>query len=43
MPPTFTNAECVELAKLLNSVGLGLLELSGGSLKQPKVVGLNVT
>src|SRR5215471_13511163 len=36
----FTNAECVELVKLLNSVGLDLLELSGGSLEQPKVVGV---
>jgi 2,4-dienoyl-CoA reductase-like NADH-dependent reductase (Old Yellow Enzyme family) len=35
----FTNAECVELVKLLNGVGLDLLELSGGSLEQPKVVG----
>ncbi len=36
----FTNAECVELVKLLNGVGLDLLELSGGSLEQPKVVGI---
>jgi 2,4-dienoyl-CoA reductase-like NADH-dependent reductase (Old Yellow Enzyme family) len=38
----FTNAECVELVKLLNGVGLDLLELSGGSLEQPKVVGVTV-
>jgi 2,4-dienoyl-CoA reductase-like NADH-dependent reductase (Old Yellow Enzyme family) len=38
----FTNAECVELAKLLNNTSLDLLELSGGSLEQPKVVGIAV-
>ncbi|KAA0087020.1 NADH:flavin oxidoreductase/NADH oxidase family protein [Mycolicibacterium sp. P9-64] len=36
----FTNAECVELVKMLNGIGLDLLELSGGSLEQPKVVGV---
>jgi 2,4-dienoyl-CoA reductase-like NADH-dependent reductase (Old Yellow Enzyme family) len=38
----FTNAECVELVRLLNGVGLDLLELSGGSLEQPKVVGVSL-
>lgn len=38
----FTNAECVELVKLLNGIGLDLLELSGGSLEQPKVVGVTL-
>jgi 2,4-dienoyl-CoA reductase-like NADH-dependent reductase (Old Yellow Enzyme family) len=38
----FTNAECVKLVKILNGVGLDLLELSGGSLEQPKVVGVAV-
>jgi 2,4-dienoyl-CoA reductase-like NADH-dependent reductase (Old Yellow Enzyme family) len=38
----FTNAECIELVKLLNRVGLDLLELSGGSLEQPKVVGVTL-
>jgi 2,4-dienoyl-CoA reductase-like NADH-dependent reductase (Old Yellow Enzyme family) len=38
----FTNAECIELARLLNDSSLDLLELSGGSLEQPKVVGLAV-
>ena len=38
----FTHAECVELVKLLNGSGLDLLELSGGSLEQPKVVGLTL-
>jgi 2,4-dienoyl-CoA reductase-like NADH-dependent reductase (Old Yellow Enzyme family) len=38
----FTNAECGELVKLLNSVGLDLLELSGGSFEQPKVVGVTL-
>jgi 2,4-dienoyl-CoA reductase-like NADH-dependent reductase (Old Yellow Enzyme family) len=38
----FTNAECVELVKLLNGVSLDLLELSGGSLEQPKVVGVTL-
>jgi 2,4-dienoyl-CoA reductase-like NADH-dependent reductase (Old Yellow Enzyme family) len=36
----FTNAECLELVRTLNGVGLDLLELSGGSLEQPKVVGV---
>ena len=38
----FTNAECVELVKLLNGIGLDLLELSGGSLEQPKVIGVTL-
>lgn len=38
----FTNAECIELVGLLNNTSLDLLELSGGSLEQPKVVGLVV-
>jgi 2,4-dienoyl-CoA reductase-like NADH-dependent reductase (Old Yellow Enzyme family) len=36
----FTNADCVELTKMLNFTSLDLLELSGGSLEQPKVVGV---
>jgi 2,4-dienoyl-CoA reductase-like NADH-dependent reductase (Old Yellow Enzyme family) len=36
----FTNAECLELVRTLNGLGLDLLELSGGSLEQPKVVGV---
>jgi 2,4-dienoyl-CoA reductase-like NADH-dependent reductase (Old Yellow Enzyme family) len=39
----FTNAECLELVHALNGVGLDLLELSGGSLEQPKVVGVALT
>ena len=35
----FTNAECIELVRSLNDHGLDLLELSGGSLEQPKVFG----
>ena len=35
----FTNAECVEIVRSLDGHGLDLLELSGGSLEQPKVVG----
>jgi 2,4-dienoyl-CoA reductase-like NADH-dependent reductase (Old Yellow Enzyme family) len=38
----FTNAECLEVVGWLNSSGLDLLELSGGSLEQPKVVGIAV-
>jgi 2,4-dienoyl-CoA reductase-like NADH-dependent reductase (Old Yellow Enzyme family) len=38
----FTHAECVALAKRLNGTGLDLLELSGGSLEQPKVVGVTL-
>lgn len=38
----FTNAECVGLVKILNGAGIDLLELSGGSLEQPKVVGVSV-
>ncbi len=36
----FTNAECIELVGALNRSSLDLLELSGGSLEQPKVVGV---
>lgn len=38
----FTARECVELVGLLNGTSLDLLELSGGSLEQPKVMGLSV-
>ncbi|MCE9650314.1 MAG: NADH:flavin oxidoreductase/NADH oxidase family protein [Parvibaculum sp.] len=38
----FTNDECVELVGWLNETSLDLLELSGGSLEQPKVVGIAV-
>lgn len=38
----FTNAECVELVGRLNDTSLDLLELSGGSLEQPKVVGVSL-
>jgi 2,4-dienoyl-CoA reductase-like NADH-dependent reductase (Old Yellow Enzyme family) len=36
----FTHAECLALVARLNETGLDLLELSGGSLEQPKVVGV---
>ena len=36
----FTSAECVELVGMLNGSTLDLLELSGGSLEQPKQVGV---
>jgi 2,4-dienoyl-CoA reductase-like NADH-dependent reductase (Old Yellow Enzyme family) len=38
----FTNAECIELVKKLNDSTLDLLELSGGSLEQPKIAGLTL-
>jgi 2,4-dienoyl-CoA reductase-like NADH-dependent reductase (Old Yellow Enzyme family) len=39
----FTNAECIELVvRGLNDSTLDLLELSGGSLEQPKLVGVSV-
>ena len=38
----FTNAECIELVKKLNDSSLDLLELSGGSLEQPKMAGLTL-
>jgi 2,4-dienoyl-CoA reductase-like NADH-dependent reductase (Old Yellow Enzyme family) len=38
----FTNAECIELIASLNNSTLDLLELSGGSLEQPKVVGISL-
>ncbi|KUR75306.1 hypothetical protein AQZ50_15715 [Novosphingobium sp. Fuku2-ISO-50] len=36
----FTNAECIEVVRRLNSTSLDLLELSGGSLEQPKMMGV---
>lgn len=36
----FTNADCVEVVRWLNDTSLDLLELSGGSLEQPKMMGL---
>jgi 2,4-dienoyl-CoA reductase-like NADH-dependent reductase (Old Yellow Enzyme family) len=36
----FTAAECIALMTLLNHTSLDLIELSGGSLEQPKVVGV---
>jgi 2,4-dienoyl-CoA reductase-like NADH-dependent reductase (Old Yellow Enzyme family) len=38
----FTNAECLELVRWLNTSSLDLLELSGGSLEQPKIVGFSI-
>lgn len=38
----FTSADCVAVVRMLNGTGLDLLELSGGSLEQPKVVGVAV-
>ena len=38
----FTNTECIELVGRLNESTLDLLELSGGSLEQPKVVGISL-
>lgn len=38
----FTNAECIELVGWLNGSTLDLLELSGGSLEQPKQVGVSI-
>ncbi|MBI1210378.1 MAG: NADH:flavin oxidoreductase [Alphaproteobacteria bacterium] len=35
----FTSADCVAVVRMLNESSLDLLELSGGSLEQPKVVG----
>jgi 2,4-dienoyl-CoA reductase-like NADH-dependent reductase (Old Yellow Enzyme family) len=36
----FTHADCLEVVRMLNDTSLDLLELSGGSLEQPKVVGV---
>jgi 2,4-dienoyl-CoA reductase-like NADH-dependent reductase (Old Yellow Enzyme family) len=36
----FTHAECLEIVRWLNDFDLDLLELSGGSLEQPKIVGV---
>ncbi len=38
----FTNTECLELVTWLNTSSLDLLELSGGSLEQPKTVGFSI-
>jgi len=38
----FTSAECVALVGMLNNSTLDLLELSGGSLEQPKQVGASM-
>lgn len=38
----FSHAECIELVGMLNSTSIDLIELSGGSLEQPKVVGVSV-
>jgi len=38
----FTFQECLEVVRMLNATSLDLLELSGGSLEQPKVVGIAV-
>jgi 2,4-dienoyl-CoA reductase-like NADH-dependent reductase (Old Yellow Enzyme family) len=35
----FTNAECVEVVRWLNEESLDLLELSGGTYEQPRLVG----
>lgn len=38
----FSNAECLQVVAHLNTLGVDLLELSGGSLEQPKVVGVAI-
>ncbi len=38
----FSSQDCVELVKILNGSSLDLLELSGGSLEQPKVMGITL-
>ncbi|WP_042577731.1 NADH:flavin oxidoreductase/NADH oxidase family protein [Variovorax paradoxus] len=38
----FNHEECIELVKMLNGSTLDLLELSGGSLEQPKVMGISL-
>lgn len=38
----FTHEECIELVKILNDTSLDLLELSGGSLEQPKQAGITL-
>jgi 2,4-dienoyl-CoA reductase-like NADH-dependent reductase (Old Yellow Enzyme family) len=36
----FTNAECVQLVRTLSRTSLDLIELSGGSIEQPKAMGV---
>ena len=38
----FTHADCIELVGWLNTTSLDMLELSGGSLEQPKQVGVSL-
>lgn len=38
----FTHADCIELVGWLNTTSLDMLELSGGSLEQPKQVGASL-
>ncbi|HWA30618.1 MAG TPA: NADH:flavin oxidoreductase/NADH oxidase family protein [Rhizomicrobium sp.] len=38
----FSFEECLEVVRMLNNVRLDLLELSGGSLEQPKIVGFAI-
>ena len=38
----FNHEECIALVKMLDGTGLDLLELSGGSLEQPKVMGISL-
>lgn len=38
----FSHSECLQLAGWLNDADIDLLELSGGSLEQPKVIGVAV-
>lgn len=39
----FTPEDCVDLVRRLNDTSLDLLELSGGSLEQPRMMGITVT
>jgi len=36
----FTHADSIDVVRMLNDAGLDLLELSGGSLEQPKLMGV---
>ena len=35
----FTNAECIDVVRWLNDCGIDLLEISGGSYEQPRLLG----
>ena len=39
----FSNSDCIKVAKLLDEAGVDVLEISGGTYEQPRLLGLDLS